>query len=145
MLTLEELKNDSDWQTAFTFASGQSEGSGTHSDPTLPEWVAGDVHTGQGEPARIGDVVEVIAEAQDPPVGSDGRQGYYDLEMWLVAKLADGRFLFLQAGCDTTGWGCRDGGRSYCATSLERLMIAITPAEKTQLGLVGSPSESNEP
>lgn len=124
---------DSDWRYVFSFASGKYEG--CNSDPSCPEWVAGDEHSGVASPATVDDVVEVIAQAVEhtPDDGS-----YCDSDFWMVARLQDGRFLFVTAGCDTTGWGCRDGGRSYCASSLERLVIAMTPEERIKLGLSAS-------
>lgn len=41
---------------------------------------------------------------------------------WIALMLLkDGRFAFLSAGCDYTGWDCRSWGNAFVAESLERL------------------------
>lgn len=41
---------------------------------------------------------------------------------WIgIFKLKDGRFMFLSAGCDYTGWDCWASGQSWVADSLEDL------------------------
>jgi hypothetical protein len=124
-----DMLNEYDWEHVFAFASGEH--AGNSSPPACPEWVEGDVHKGVADAASREDVVEVIAWATEP----EEPEGYVDQDWWIVAKLKDGRYLYITAGCDTTGWGCQDGGRSYCATSLPRLLMAITPEERTRLKL----------
>jgi hypothetical protein len=72
-------KDDYDWKEAFGFA--------------------GNVRTAMGcstEPFGIDDVAEVLH--------SD--EGENDGDSWIMAgKLNDGRYFFLSAWCDYTGWG----------------------------------------
>lgn len=37
-------------------------------------------------------------------------------------KLKDGRFAFVSAGCDYTGWGCQEGGHSFVGPDEETMM-----------------------
>ncbi|MCP4900175.1 MAG: hypothetical protein GY906_24655 [bacterium] len=50
--------------------------------------------------------------------------GENDGAAWLVVgKLSDGRYFFVSASCDYTGWGCRSGGTAYVERDLPTLMI----------------------
>lgn len=50
-------------------------------------------------------------------------EGANDGANWLmVVKLKDGRFSFLSAGCDYTGWDCQAGGSSQEYESLDELI-----------------------
>lgn len=58
-------------------------------------------------------VAEVIASSEGENDGAN----------WLlVVKLADGRYSFLSAGCDYTGWDCQAGGHSEERDSLAELV-----------------------
>lgn len=58
------------------------------------------------------DIAEVIA--------ADG--GCNDGDNWVaIFKLHDGRYAYLSAGCDYTGWDCRSWGHSFIYDSLEEL------------------------
>lgn len=44
--------------------------------------------------------------------------GQNDGPDWLVGgQLKDGRWFFIAAGCDYTGWDCQSGGNAYLADS----------------------------
>lgn len=59
------------------------------------------------------DVAEILAMSE----------GENDEANWLmVVKLKDGRFSFLSAGCDYTGWDCQAGGSSHERDTLEALI-----------------------
>lgn len=50
-------------------------------------------------------------------------EGYNDGDPWLaVGTLKDGRYFFLSAWCDYTGWDCQAGGGSETADTLESLI-----------------------
>lgn len=66
------------------------------------------------------DVEEVIA-AEDGENDGDHWEG--------VFRLKDGRFVFVSAWCDNTGWGCQDGGQSWVAADLPSLIRWGLPAE----------------
>lgn len=73
-----------------------------------------------------GDVAEVLAASE----------GENDETSWIAAfRLRDGRFAFLSAWCDYTGWGCRDGGDVQFAATLDDLIrLAMTNEERERLG-----------
>lgn len=75
-------------------------------------------------------VAEVIAAS---PGENDGPQ-------WLMAgKLKDGRFFFLAAGCDYTGWDCQAVGDGCVADTLPNLIRFCIPEEdRNRLGLTVS-------
>lgn len=51
------------------------------------------------------------------------KEGFNDGDPWrLVVKLRDGRYGWLDAWCDYSGWGCQEGGESdICLTKEEAL------------------------
>lgn len=64
-------------------------------------------------------------------------EGENDVRDWiLVAEMLDGRFMFLNAGCDYTGWDCRAGGSAWWAPTLELLVQrGLTDAARERLKL----------
>lgn len=44
-----------------------------------------------------------------------------EVDIRLVVQLADGRWVYAWASCDTSGWGCETYGKVYMAQSLEDL------------------------
>lgn len=79
------------------------------------------------EPFQRKDVARVIAT----------REGENDGPDWLcVVELKDGRFAFVSAGCDYTGWDCQSGGHGIVAHSLVHLCrVGIGEADLEALGL----------
>lgn len=67
----------------------------------------------ESEPFTRDDILDLIAcEAGE----NDGPE-------WVaVMRLKDGRYAFLEAGCDYTGWDCQSGGNAFVADTLERLV-----------------------
>lgn len=89
-------REDYDWQSAFAY--GNDIRTATHCDKA-----------GFG----INDVAEVLAA--DP--------GANDKQSWMMAgRLKDGRYFFLDAWCDYTGWDCRAGGDGQVADTLDNLI-----------------------
>lgn len=98
MTTIDEMREDYAWQEAFKYAA----------DPGEP------TEGYRGDCAGFGfdDVAEVVASDDGE---NDGAQ-------WIaVLRLHDGRFAFLSAGCDYTGWDCQASGQTWFASSLESL------------------------
>lgn len=109
---LDAIANDYDWKEAFAFASG--------------EWVTGSgKDTLPAEPFTREDVVEIIAKDEGENDGPD----------WIMlGKLRNGRYFFLSAGCDYTGWDCQAGGRAYIADTVEQLtQFAMNPDDRTRM------------
>jgi len=77
---------------------------------------------------ELKDVAEVLGSAEGENDGAN----------WIViVRLNDGRFAFVTAGCDYTGWGCRDGGHVMVAPSLpELLLLGLGDEERERLGVV---------
>lgn len=51
-------------------------------------------------------------------------EGENDGDSWLiVGKLTDGRYFFLTAWCDYTGWDCRSGGNADVGLTLEDVIV----------------------
>ena len=99
MATINELREDYDWREAFKYAADAGE---------RTEGYAGDC-AGFG----FDDVAEVIASDDGENDGAE----------WIaVFRLHDGRFAYLAAGCDYTGWGCQESGQTWFAASLDALV-----------------------
>ena len=64
--------------------------------------------------------------------------GDNDGPAWVaMGRLKDGRWWFLTAWCDYTGWGCQDGGHSTCVATREDLVRTVLGAEdRLRLGCV---------
>ena len=90
-----DWRSSYDWQSAFEYASIIRTASECSKD-------------GFG----MHDVAEVLAWSE----------GENDGPSWMmVGKLNDGRYFFLDAGCDYTGWDCKAGGDAQVASTLDRL------------------------
>lgn len=47
---------------------------------------------------------------------------YAETTVWAVVRLKDGRFGYVNGGCDTTGWDCQSGCSGDVDTTLEGLI-----------------------
>jgi hypothetical protein len=65
---------------------------------------------------------------------SDGQN---DGDDWVgVFLLRDGRWAYLSAGCDYTGWDCQAGGDSHICDTLDDLLLGFVGEENAKrLGL----------
>ena len=59
---------------------------------------------------KFTDVSQVISAEEGEPDGRDWE---------LIVKLHDGRFGWLSAGCDYSGWGCQESGHSGIVNTIE--------------------------
>jgi len=97
-MTLNELLESYDWESAF------HEGN----PPTAAVNFGGSIERFSRE-----DVAE-ICHSED---------GENDGPEWvMVCRLNDGRWVFLEAGCDCTGWDCQASGRSTVAGDYESIV-----------------------
>jgi hypothetical protein len=110
-MNIDEMIADYDWREAFHFAQ---------TIRTATECVS--------EPFSIEDVSEILKFDN----------GTNDEESWvMVGKLKDGRFFFLDAWCDYTGWDCQSGGDAQVANSLENLTrFGMDEKARERLGYV---------
>lgn len=111
MITLEEMKDDYDWQQAFFFGNNVNAVLGDDSCPS-------DTFT-------LDDVEKLLAA--DP--------GENDGAYWVaIVVLKDGRFAYIRAGCDYTGWDCQSWGEAFVSGSFTRLwQYGVDEFEKTRL------------
>jgi len=74
------------------------------------------------------DVMRVVAVSE----------GVNDEYNWLcVVELNDGRFAFVSAGCDFTGWDCQASGYAMVDTDLQHLIrFGLGDNDRARLGLV---------
>lgn len=129
MRTVQELRDDYDWQQVFAYGG----------KPMVPD-SSGDTPSNYSHATTIGccegakckpepfdfnDVAEVIAAVD----------GQNDEANWIaVVKLSDGRLAFLDAGCDYTGWDCQSGGSACVSHSLSNLArFGLTNDARTRM------------
>jgi hypothetical protein len=122
-LTLDAFREDYDWGGSFDRSEGAVYEASQRPDP-VPGF---DGATAWG----LDDVAEIIA--------SDvGHGEYAETTCRAVLRLTDGRFVHMEAGCDTTGWDCQAGGRSWVADSLDALLrfgMTSDDRERLKIGL----------
>jgi hypothetical protein len=114
-MTLDELKNHSTWNNAFAACA----------EDKPPRGVLG--YAGSSlSTVSINDVREIIA------VDDGENEGAH----WIGAFLLnDGRFVFLSAWCDSTGFDCQGGGDTQVANSLNDLIrLAMGTKDRARLG-----------
>ena len=65
------------------------------------------------------------------------REGENDGPSWLaIGRVADGRYFYLIAGCDYTGWDCQAGGQCWVSHDLDNLLqFGIDDDARTVFGL----------
>lgn len=115
---------DYNWESAFSCASGSAQGGCDWAK--TPDPAPGSAT--RVDPFNREDVVDIEGISE----------GENDERDWLVCgRLRDGRFFFLAAGCDYTGWDCRSNGRAYVATTWTELRLVITNEEWTRLTHAG--------
>ena len=60
------------------------------------------------------------------------------IQMYGVFLLRDGRYGYVEAGADTTGWGCQDENQFEVGESLEALIPKIGDDGRSLLGFAGA-------
>ncbi len=112
MNSVADIKADYDWQEAFKFGE-------------KPRGVLG--YTGNLDAVSIDDIAEVIGVSNGENDGAN----------WIGAFiLNDGRYAFVSAGCDYTGWDCQAGGDAQVASDRESLIRwAMGDEDRARLAL----------
>lgn len=127
METLENFKNNYDWQAVFEFG-GDTEYEHTcgNAGGSKPNPIVTDSNC-ETSPVLLKDVTEVL----------HSHEGERDEDDWIcVVKLNDGRYASLIAGCDYTGWDCRSGGKCFVSNNLEQLLIyGLDDEHRNTLGI----------
>lgn len=121
-ITLEQLRQDCDWEEVF------GEGSGGN--------CTRDVDSQDGTPTdqfTRANVVEIIAAVN----------GENDGEDWIgIFRLDDGRVVAATGGCDYTGWDCRAGNTLTVARSIgAAIQFGLTDDQRQRLGIEQPKSE----
>lgn len=107
-MKLDEMREDSDWREVWKYASPAS-------NPITREVIPS---------ITMDDVEEIIAASN----------GERDEDHWIgVFRLKDGKWVFLSAGCDTTGWDCQAGGSAEWCATLEELKACIGDWDRNRL------------
>lgn len=109
-MNIAEMKESYDWSEAFSYASNVRTATNC-----------------SGELFGIDDVAEILQYDE----------GQNDGDSWImVGKLNDGRFFFLDAWCDYTGWDCQASGDAQVADTLENLhRFGMDEAARVRLGI----------
>lgn len=99
---------------------------------------------------------EEVAEVRAYHESSD--EGYAQVDLLALVRLRDGRYAFISAGCDTTGWDCQAAGSIIVALDLDHLLrfgvaephrnlLALNPPQDMSVNAAGrySPSVGLKP
>ncbi len=110
-----------DWRCVFEYAGdiGNIDVDGDpvweHGIPRIGACIGTDTDK---SPVRRRDVKRIVAFVEGENEGPS----------WcIVVELNDGRFAFVEAGCDYTGWDCQAGGSCIVDTDLEHLKLMGIP------------------
>lgn len=128
-----ERLNDYDWQEVFALAGEQDtphradDSWGYHNSARITA-----VPPGASGPSTDPFAREDVAELAWIEDGAN------DEADWLIGgKLRDGRWFFIAAGCDYTGWDCQSGGNAYVADSREAIeRFGMGDADRARLGVI---------
>lgn len=121
---LERFRASYDWRSVFDFACGGKSDGGTSGNAAGCFPCDCDTRTRSDE-FKITDVADVID-------ASDGEND--GAHFMCVVLLNDGRFAFLDAWCDYTGWDCQSGGEVLTSTSLRTIeRAALTDEARERL------------
>lgn len=100
--------DDYDWREAFGYAG----------EPDTQAY--GDVRIEGAVPGQKYDLTPFTRE--DVSEIAALREGENDERPWLIyGRLKDGRWFYLEASCDYTGWDCQAGGSATIANSKEEV------------------------
>lgn len=113
-----------DWDEVFGYAGDPRTASAT-TGPSDGRWEAEKPFSAGGFGRQ--DVVEILAAQNGDNTGPD----------WIMfGKLQDGRYFFVYAGCDYTGWGCGEGGGAYVSDDPDEIIRwAMTNDDRQRLGI----------
>jgi hypothetical protein len=116
---------DGDWHEAFA-AAGEPGGSGSISLNVTGVPPGADVSLA---PFARWAVAEVLAHGED-------YGDYAETDVEVVGRLWDGRWFYITAGCDTTGWDCVASGSCVVAATREDIVrFGLSGPSRVELGL----------
>ncbi len=103
-----EPLDDYDWGEAFSYAGGET------------SWGYGYPNLRGALPGRSYDLTP-FSRSDVAYIGAM-EEGENDGDSWIIyGRLTDGRWFFLEAGCDYTGWDCQADGSATIANSREEI------------------------
>ncbi|HYE07683.1 MAG TPA: hypothetical protein VEL07_19345 [Planctomycetota bacterium] len=115
---LKELDNY-DWKEAFGYAGEPDTCATAYQDGPKVSGVLG--YTGSIALFTRADVAEIAGMVD----------GENDEAPWIIyGRLNDGRWFFLEAGCDYTGWDCQAGGSAVVADDRDTIVRMAIPKDK---------------
>lgn len=125
MVTAKRMHDDYDWKEAWAYG-GKHAGTCAAFQRALAGPIVCEGATCSADPVGVEDVATVVAASE----------GENDERDWVaVAELQDGRYAFVEAGCDYTGWDCQAAGRVWVSDSLENLwQFGVTQDARDRLG-----------
>jgi hypothetical protein len=121
---LKEL-DDYDWGKVFECSGGEGSALDTNNDadvrPAHPDEIVSLDSFGREDVETIFGIYEGIADEK---------------EWECCGQLKDGRFFFIIAGCDYTGWDCQSGGHTFVSMNKNNLLqYGMTEEERKRLGV----------
>lgn len=119
---------DPDWREAFGYA-GEPDTCATSYQHGVDIRAALPTSTVSLAPFTREDVADIVAMSE----------GENDGPPWVIyGRLHDGRWFYLEAGCDYTGWACHAGGSATMATSREECeRFALTDDARARFAALG--------
>lgn len=119
-----EFFQDYNWREAFGYVGEPDTEARGHTVHALSRAAGA---TCSINPITCDDVAEIIAASA----------GERDEHSWIgVFRIRDGRYLFVSAWCDYTGWDCQAGGSGWVADDFEGLcQFAIDDDSAERLGI----------
>ncbi len=122
-MTIKELEGY-DWEMAFQYCGPPEGDASSHGDVRVSRVIDSLAST---DPFQRTDVARVVALSEGENDGAN----------WIcVCELKDGRFAFVSAGCDYTGWDCQASGYAMVDTDLQHLIrLGLGDNDRTRLGL----------
>jgi hypothetical protein len=113
----EAWREDYDWKEVFGYVGEPDTGAADQGSSCKARWIAKGPAEDRGVAFPISSVVEPLAMVA----------GDNDAETWLGlfkvrhSSVYGEAYLFVEAGCDYTGWDCQASGYGYASLSLENL------------------------
>lgn len=122
------LYSETSWDSAIYDLKVSLETLAYNADPLNP---------GPGETITLDDIdsIELYHLSYNGEKTLPDDAGGTELELIIVGTLNDGRWLFVEAWNDYTGWGCRDGSVVRTAATLPEIVAGLTPDSRRELGL----------
>ncbi len=85
---------------------------------------------------HLAEITDVSISYHDATYTPENKLSGTELQLYLVARLTDGRWIGLEAWNDYTGWGCQDGADAYIGDTRDDVIAnGITNDGRSALGM----------